>query len=351
MTQIESTPGKRQYAWDINPDKLKRAEKEAADRKAQSGGGELVFLKIEDGDNTFRILPGWWGMDETHPKFGDLPFHEVHSWNSIPPDNVSFTDALRTFPEKARDMGFVDPIQAAVDRLIERGVVQDFKGLDGKPYRKTTIYCNAYDRKKKLVGILPLPYGVYTTILPTISRWALGGEDDEGIEVPPVNVFSPYDGCDLEIKKSGKQLETKYNPQFSSRQTPLTRDDARMDELLSQIKALDKIFGYPSDKKVAEMAVAAEKMYKWHLAKRGVVGEESASSYQSIKSRPQGSTTKEAQQQFAKGIRPCFGNWQAGHRYCFDCPQEERCSDQKKKIGPNPDAKSPTQAMADDEAA
>lgn len=248
----------RSFSWDFDPDRLQKAaddlEKRKAELAARQAQGDLNWIGLKPGTNIVRLLPGW--RDEDHPEARDLPFLKIIHHKMIPPDKESHICYEQSYPERAKEEGYTCPVCAVIRKLFEEKVVTAMKDFGGNPYRKTTVFTNAVDRRKDgEVGIFGMPWGVYQDILPTITRWFM--QED------PINVFDPWHGRDLEVEKAGQKLETTYKPQFAGRDSKIARADKQIDELLDGLYDLDKIFGWPSDKKMAAVEAAAEAMYQY----------------------------------------------------------------------------------------
>jgi hypothetical protein len=193
-------------------DKLARLREKLS--KVDVSRGAKGFLRLSDGRNIIRILPGIGSMEYF--------FQEVGKHNLPPDGKKSF------YCPKFTSGGELEcPICDYVDELYKSGDKVN-KELAGKLRVRRMFWMNAIDRANAKAG--PQIYTPGVTVFGTIA--SLIGDPDYG------DIFDAEDGTDIIIEKSGKELDTEYQVKPKRTSTPLSDNDEEVKKWMKDAKDL-----------------------------------------------------------------------------------------------------------------
>lgn len=187
----------------------KYASFSAADAEAEAtevdkfGGGQ--FLKLKEGRNVLRFLPGTIGTPEK--KGVPWAVRVMQHFVELPNDkNFSFVCPRLTAKKPCPACEWVDRLRASgnsVDYDKSKGLIANMR-----------VYANAINRSDPESGVQVVAFGkmVYEALL------AIGAAGEDFTD-PSEN------GFDVTIEKSGKGMQTKYNVMPVRKSSPLGNDE------------------------------------------------------------------------------------------------------------------------------
>jgi hypothetical protein len=220
---------------------------EASKIREQGEGGDqdLNFYDWKLGDNNLRLLPPWSAKG--------LVFKRLWSHFELPPEK-SIYKCLDSWPDKHNMCFFCEAIDRVVAQLPELDL--------GRQGASLQYYGNVIDRDEEDKGVQVCRF------TPATYNWITLQMDN-----PKIGDITDYEqGFDLIINKSKKPRKgggdtTKYTCSFVPRPCPLHETDQAVAEWLSNLFDLDRVFGPPDDKALAEMQGAASRMVTFYFKK------------------------------------------------------------------------------------
>jgi hypothetical protein len=181
---------------------------EAATRRSTAGGGDfdkilrddIKMFKVNDGDNTIRIMPPTWDAPE---HFG----YDIHVHSGIGPDQQTYLclDKMKGEPCPIcdeRKQAIADNDEEYADEL--------------KPVKRVLVALIDRDHEKDGPQVWAMPWGVDRDLCALVV-------DKKSGEVLPID--DPENGYDVEFTRTGTGIKTKYvGLQISRRESDLGND-------------------------------------------------------------------------------------------------------------------------------
>lgn len=206
---------------------------ESARRTIESEGNE--FVKVKEGWQTFRILPGLKGSGG--------PFKEVHQHYIQTPKGAINVVCPRMMTKGKKFC----PICEKVEKLRSSGnPIDRDKGYQLRAQLR--IFCNVIDRKdpSMKVKVWAFTKGMYDDL--TALR-----EDPED----PTDFAHPLEGYDVRVHRKGtKKEDTEYKVKLAKHSGPMIDDgdgEADIDAINATLKSMHKLEKYealPSDEDI-----------------------------------------------------------------------------------------------------
>lgn len=299
---------------------------------------ERMFIKLEEGENVVRLLPTWRTPD--HPLYHKPHFVLVVDHSFLPNNGGSHRCLDKTYPEKVKETGISCAVCRVQKRLMDEGIISSYKDLGKKPYLSRKYNTGAMNRKEQdsRARVLGIPSSLYLAVIAAIAQAAREGE----------NLLDPNNGSDLIITRVNEVNKVSYTPTFKRSKTPIASSSELTEQALKSMIDLDRMFGWPSDEKLAAAEKAAEAMYVYYRDTRKSV-QASVQKQQPSEPAPQSTPTPAPPvldvSSGSKG-RDCFGNHNASLPFCLDCRDEMKCADESVRTGGNSDKPKPQEVQA-----
>lgn len=196
--------------------KVNQKAQELSDRLNRSGGGPgAKFLKLSDGQNVLRILPGWakegpfqgqfwrevaqhWRVSEDQKGPVLCPKKTPHLEGDCP--ICDFVEQLKAAKGDARAQELAKEMRAKVTYLLSAVDINDpmYTASDVAEYKKARPDSDVpFDVGDTKVQVYAAPSTVFNQIL-------------NAIQVNQVDVTDPENGHNIIITKTGKGFKTRY---------------------------------------------------------------------------------------------------------------------------------------------
>ena len=191
----------------------------------------------------------------------------------------SFTDESAGFevfqwPEDAtQKLGVKCPVEDALNRLKQLGVPEScFSGM----LPSECIYVQGWVRDPNTMVSFTRNKPKFINLKQTIFN-SLISQSNQNRAVYG-NVYSPYEGWDVTIGKSGKGMQTRYTTSitpvmFTGGRGPLLPDPNATNECINQLIPLTEKFPVPNPEAVAAMQVAATRIFD-HFSRMAMYGQQ-----------------------------------------------------------------------------